>query len=249
MRQGRALPCYAVAMSIRAVSFAPGEWFHCFTRGVDKRKIFMEESDCERFQMLLYTCNSASSIHISNLSHVARQGPALSHVLRHPRGKPLVDIGAYCLMANHPHLLLREKDYGGISAFMQKLGTGYTMYFNKKYGRIGALFSGRFKAVHVASDAHFRRVVNYIHANPAEIYEPGWKKGIVRNIAKLEKDVQAYPYSSLPDYERVTRPHTTILNIAAVTELVDANPSFKTLLKDARDFYGYEKDTLSELDM
>lgn len=233
-------------MSIRKVSFAPGEWFHCFTRGVDKRQIFMDERDCNRFQVLLYSSNGSKPIHLSNLS--LRQGPALPIVLRHERGGPLVDIGAYCLMKNHLHLLLREIDYGGISAFMQKLGTAYTMYFNKKYERTGALFSGRFKAVHVASDAHFRHVVNYIHANPAELFESGWKKGVVRNVAKLEKEVRAYPYSSLPDYEKVIRPHHAILNTAAVTELVDANPSFQTLLKDARDFYGYEKETLSDLE-
>jgi len=236
-----------VTMSIRNVSFAPDEWFHCFTRGVDKRQIFMDERDSARFQMLLYTSNGTKPVHISNLGG-RHQGPALVTVLSQDRSNPLVDIGAYCLMKNHLHLLLREIDYGGISAFMQKLGTAYTMYFNKKYERTGTLFSGRFKAVHVASDAHFRRVVNYIHANPAELFESGWKKGVVRNLAKLEKNVRAYPYSSLPDYESVARPHHAILNIAGVTELVDANPSFQTLLKDAQDFYGYEKEVLSDLE-
>ncbi len=169
-------------------------------------------------------------------------------MLEKNRGKPLVDIAAYCLMPNHPHLLLREIDYGGISTFMQKLGTGYTMYFNKKYQRTGALFSGRFKAVHVESDAQFRRLLNYIHANPAELYEPGWKKGIVRDEALLKKKLQAYPFSSLLDYEGVKRPHNVVVNMRAAMNILDAAPSFKSLLADARIFYRREKDFLKDFE-
>lgn len=208
----------------------------------------MDERDAERFQMLLYTCNSAKPIHISNFSHPARQGPALPQVLRLERGAPLLDIGGYCLMPNHMHVLLREHQYGGVSTFMQKVGTAYTMYFNKKYERAGALFSGRFKAVHVASDAHFRRVANYIHANPAVLYESGWKKGVVRNQEKLKQKLLAYPFSSLPDYEGAARPHSAIVNMRAVIELLDTAPSFTTLLHDAETFYRQEKKILQDLE-
>lgn len=208
----------------------------------------MDESDCERFQMLLYTCNSLRPIHISNLWHLPRKGPSLSHALKSKRGKRLVDIGAYCLMPNHLHLFLREIDYGGISSFMQKVGTGYTMYFNKKYKRTGALFSGKFKALNIASDAHSRRVINYIHANPAELYENGWKKGIVRNEIRLKNQLLKYPYSSLIDYEYAERPESVILTKRVALELVDTVPNFKALLNDARAFYNHEKDILSELE-
>lgn len=198
--------------------------------------------------MLLYVCNSKKSIHVSNLSHEPRQGPALPNVLMLERGDPLVDIGAYCLMPNHPHLLLREIDYGGISAFMQKLLTAYTMYFNKKHSRAGALFSGRFKAVHVASDPHFRRVINYIHANPAELYEREWKKGVIRDGKRLKKQLLSYQFSSLPDYEGAQRPHRAIVNIKAAMEHLDTVPSFNTLLDDARTFYRQEKELLKDLE-
>lgn len=235
-------------MGMRAVQFAPDEWYHCFTRGVDKRQIYMNERDADRFAMLLYTCNATKPIHISNLTSLPRQGPALPYVLNLERGTPLVDIGAYCLMPNHPHLLIRERDYGGVTTFMQKLLTAYTMYFNKKYERTGALFSGRFKAVHVESDPHFRRVVNYVHANPAELYEPKWKQGLVRNEERLKRNMLSFPHSSLPDYEGIERPHNRIVNIAAVMEHLYKKPSFKTLLEDARVFYHQERDTLKELE-
>jgi REP element-mobilizing transposase RayT len=234
-------------MSTRSVSFAPGEWFHCYTRGVDKRQIFMDEHDSDRYQVLLYACNGARPIHISNLSQ-ARQGPALTRLLDLDRGAQLVQIGAYCLMSNHLHLLLREIDYGGISAFMQKIGTAYTMYFNKKQKRTGALFSGRFKAIHVSSDLYFRRLVNYIHANPAELYESGWKKGIVRDVRKLERRLMAYPYSSLPDYEGVDRAHCKIIDKKAALESLTSIPSFKTLFDDALVFCRQENEALSELE-
>ena len=169
-------------------------------------------------------------------------------VLAHNRKKQLVDIASYCLMPNHQHLLLREKDYGGISTFMQKLGTGYTMYFNKRYARTGALFSGPFKAVHVERDSHFRRCVNYIHANPAELSEPGWKKGLVRNVAQLRKRLLDYPFSSLLDYEGVERPENAIVDIRAAIEILDTIPSFKTLLDDACTFYRLEKDLIEKLE-
>lgn len=230
------------------VSFAPDEWYHCFTRGVDKRKVFMDEHDGERFQMLLYVCNSDKPIHLSNMSHEMRQGRALPHVLTLERGRPLVDIGSYCLMPNHPHLLLRETDYGGISAFMQKLLTAYTMYFNKRYSRTGALFSGRFKAVHIANDSHFRRVINYIHANPAELYEPGWKKGTVRDHARLKQRLLSYQFSSLPDYEGTKRPHNVLIHMPAAMEHLDEIPSFRTLMDDVHAFYRQEKELLRDLE-
>ncbi|OGG44552.1 hypothetical protein A2673_03390 [Candidatus Kaiserbacteria bacterium RIFCSPHIGHO2_01_FULL_50_13] len=227
-------------MSIRPVSFAPGEWFHCYNRGVDKRNIFMDEHDAERLQMLLYSSNSDTPIHISNLPHAPGQGKALPYVLEQKRGKPLVDVGAYGLMPNHLHLLLREINYGGISTFMQKLGTAYSMYFNKKYERVGSLFSGKFKARHVTSDAYLRRLVNYIHANAAELFEPRWKKGKVRNMTKLKKELSKYPYSSFPDFLNAERPHRSILNIVAIEELLSRRPSMETIMDDACTFYQLE---------
>jgi len=205
----------------------------------------MDEVDGLRFQMLLYACNSAKPIHVSDFSGRKRL-PDPIHVFAQERSAPLVDVAAYCLMPNHPHLLLREVDYGGISAFMQKVGTAYTMYFNKKYERSGALFSGPFKAVHVEHDSHFRRAVNYIHANPAELFEPRWKEGVVRSEVRLKKQLGQYPFSSLVDYQGIERPQNAIVSIAAAMQILDIAPSFETLMKDARDFYRRNKEFADE---
>ena len=230
-------------MGSRIVSFESGEWYHCFTRGVDKRKIFLCDADYERYLMLLYACNSTKPVHISNLGN-RHQGPALPAVLACERGHPLVDIGVYCLMPNHPHLLLREVISEGISSFMQKVGTGYTMYFNKKYERTGALFSSRFKAIHVSTDQYLERAVNYIHANPAELYEPRWKEGIVNDRRRLKKNLLQYRYSSLPDYEEANRPTSAIIHKDILLDVLGRAPTFRTLMEEAEIYNRTNKEDL-----
>ena len=131
--------------------FAPNEYYHIYNRGTEKRKIFTTEADYLRFISLLYLCNTPESLHRSDYSQAS-----LDQLLSLKRGKTLVAIGAYCLMPNHFHILMHEHTESGISTFMQKLITAYTMYFNRKYDRSGALFQGRFKAERVKQDNHLK---------------------------------------------------------------------------------------------
>jgi putative transposase len=103
----------------------------------------------------------------------------------------LVEIIAFALMPNHYHLMLRQVQDDGIARFMQKLGTGYTMYFNKKYSRTGVLFQGKFKAVHVDRDHQVIQLAQYIHANPLKLN--------VRNEPAVDYLLK-YRWSSFPDY-------------------------------------------------
>lgn len=217
-------------MAQRTDPFAPDEWYHCFNRGVDKRIIHTSPEDYERFLSLLYACNSSESIHVSNL----RQGKTLVELIAsQARGTPLVSIGAYCLMPNHFHLLLREHDYGGITSFMRRLGTGYTMYFNLKYERVGALFQGAFKSRRINTDQYFNRAVSYIHANPAELIEPEWKSGDIVDVDHVEEFLTAYKYSSFPDFIS-ERPESSLIDKEPVNELLEAEQSFTRLLEEAR---------------
>jgi REP element-mobilizing transposase RayT len=219
----------------RSFSFADGEWYHCFSRGVDKRVVFERNRDYERFLMLLYACNSTSALHISNIG-TSRTGPTLNDVLRLKRESTLVHIGAYAILPNHYHLLLKSVQKNGISTFMQKLGTAYTMYFNIKYERTGALFSGRYKAKHVAEDRYFQRLVSYIHANPADLKDPHWTSGNARNERAISDFLACYRFSSLPDYIGEDRPERIILAIEDMLNILKEPPSIKNLLRDARDF-------------
>ncbi len=201
--------------------------------------IFQEAADYQRFQMLLYVCNSTIPIHLSEIAK-RPQGLALGEVISEIRGEQFVDIGAYALMPNHHHLLLRERVEGGTTAFMQKLGTAYTMYFNKKYERTGSLFSGKFKAKHVATDEYFARIVNYIHGNPAELHEPGWKNGLIRDERRLKQFLSSYRFSSLPDHDTEDeRVEGHLINKNSVLELIGYTPTFETLMEDA---YTFQRD-------
>src|SRR5438552_995592 len=126
-----AFVCYTPRMATRP-TFAEREWYHCFNRGVEKRTTFEDTADYERVTALLYLANDTQSIDL-----FTDRTPSLSRALTSHREKPIVTVGAYSLMPNHYHLVLREETEGGISTFMQKLGTAYVMYFNARYQRIG----------------------------------------------------------------------------------------------------------------
>ena len=106
----------------------------------------------------------------------------------------LVEILAFTLMPNHFHFILQQKKENGIVKFMQKLGTGYAMYFNKKYKRVGGLFQGSYKAVLLENDAHFIYLPFYVHANPLKIY-----RGLT-SIDGMLDFLKDYRWSSFSDY-------------------------------------------------
>ena len=77
----------------------------------------------------------------------------------------LVEIVAYCLNPNHYHLIVKQISEKGIERFMQKIGTGYTNYFNKRYERSGALFQGKFKSIHIDSNEYLLHLSVYVFEN------------------------------------------------------------------------------------
>lgn len=174
-------------MSERKYPFVTGEYYHLYNRGVDKRKIFLDTEDYEHFTLLLYICNSKKSIKLRDLGK------------KFKRGETIVEIGAFCLMPNHFHLLVREKQENGLSTYMRKIMTAYSMYFNKKYERSGTLFEGVFKSVYCADDRYLKYLYSYIHLNPAKLIDKNWRESKGER-AELLKYVFNYKYSSLQEY-------------------------------------------------
>ena len=215
----------------RPFEFSIDEWYHCFSRGVEKRTTFEDKTDYDRFLSLIYLANSDMAITLFN----QRGAHSLSDALDMQRGSPLVEVSAYCLMPNHYHLIVKEIIEGGISKFMQKLGTGYTMYFNTRYERTGNLFVGPFRARHINNDDYLQRAIEYVHFNPAELIEPGWKKGQVRNVKKLKEELTAYPYSSLKDYQKRSLPTRRLIG-SDIFEIYRTVP-IGTMLRNAREYY------------
>lgn len=194
---------------IRNINFSIGEYYHLYSRGTDKRVIFMEHHDYQRFKALLYVCNSTNSVDIAK--HF-RAGRTFEELFDIERDDTLVDIGAYCLMPNHIHLLVREKVEGGITKFMHKLLTAYSMYFNKKNSRTGSLFESKFKAKHIDTDEYLKYLFSYHHLNPVKLIEPKWKESGIADRETAKQHLADYTYSSYLDYQGEVRPESKILN-------------------------------------
>lgn len=209
--------------------FAVGEYYHVYNRGTEKRLIFLDEADYTRFISLLYLCNSSLSIHRSDYANTP-----LNILITLPREKLLVDIGAYCLMPNHFHLLLHEHIEGGISIFMQKISTAYTMYFNKRYERNGSLFQGRFQAEHLSTDNYLKYIFAYIHLNPIGLIDGGWKNHSIKDKTKVYNHLSFYQFSSYLDYvdKNSRNPQGNIINKTAFPEYFLAPMDFKSYLQD-----------------
>lgn len=221
-------------MGYRRDPFAPGEYYHIYSRGIDKRVVFANLSDFQRFKKLLYLANdAATAVDLDLIKNVP-----YPKVFSIPRTQPLVAIAAYCLMNNHPHIVMREVAEGGVTRFMHKIGTAYTTYFNKKYDRIGNLMVKPFRAKHIDTDAYLRQCVQYVHLNPAELFEHGWKSGIVQNVQKLQEHLIRYQHSSLSDYVRKqAHPEQAILD-KELFEMIRADlPPLFSVLDDAAKYY------------
>ncbi len=199
-------------MALRKVNFVEGEFFHIFNRGNSKQEIFLDNEDYDRFIKLLYLCNSTTRVNFKE-DIVKQRIDAWDF----KRGDQLVCVGAWVLMPNHFHLYItlaqgRSLGSNGISIFMRKLCTAYTMYFNKKYSRTGSLFEGRFKSVHISSEPQAQYLFSYIHLNPVKLFQSDWKeKGISAN-RKAFVFLDTYRWSSYNDFLGRKRPESAILD-------------------------------------
>lgn len=206
------------------------ELYHVYNRGTDKRNIFTSVSDYERFLTLLYVSNGSIPVHLQ------LQGSTLNKVVDIDLGKKLVSIGAYCLMPNHFHIILSGIEINGISHFMQKLTTGYTMYFNKRYERSGSLFQGRYKAVHVEKDNYLKYLMTYIHLNPIKIIDSKWKEQGIKDLKKSEAHLEGYKYSSYLDYVSSKRLESCILNKDILPKYFEINQDIRSYMNDLLEY-------------
>ena len=183
---------------MRNIQIVAEEIYHVYNRGVDQRKIFMEDKDYQRFIHDLFEFNDENNALNAgfrfNLTTMATR-----QQYNRPR-KLLVEILAFALMPNHYHLFLKPKKDSGVAEFMKKVNGGYAQYFNQKYDRSGVLFQGRFRAVLVKRDTHFMHLPYYIHANPLDLYMPEWRDGKLKDFMRAYNFLENYRWSSFPDY-------------------------------------------------
>ncbi len=167
-----------------------GDFFHILNRGVEKRKIFMNQENYLRFLYDIQTLNN------KNLALPHRDRPKNLKI----GGKiEIVDVILWCLIENHFHILVQEKIDKGVSLFSKKLTSGYTQCFNLENKRNGVLFQGKSKIIPVKDEPHFQYIPYYILANPIKIIEPNWKEQGIKNFKEVIDFLENYKYSSFSD--------------------------------------------------
>jgi REP element-mobilizing transposase RayT len=144
-------------MPFRTTAFEVGEYYHVYNRGCNREPIFATSDNYLYF--------------LTRMRDYLAPGPA--------------EVIAYCLMPNHYHLLVRLTS-GDFSAAMHKLSVSYAKAFNKQRGRVGPLFQGPFRAIHVDKDEYLLELSRYIHLNPV--------------AAGLITRPEDWAYSSYPEY-------------------------------------------------
>jgi putative transposase len=205
-------------MSVRKVPFAPNEYYHLYNRGNSKQKIFLHDKDYKHFSELLYLCNSQKNFVLRDITE---------NKFDFDRIDTLVHIGAFCLMPNHFHILVKEKEEGGISRFMQKLSTAYVMHVNARHKRTGSLFEGKFKAQHLDSDRYLKYIFSYIHLNPIKLIQKDWKGGGILHGPKVKEYLMKYRYSSYSEYAGIDRVQAKILSREVFPNYFPTKSSFE----------------------
>ena len=116
---------------------APGAVQHIIIRGIERRPIFADDTDRDRFTDRLGLELARSSTRCY----------------------------AWALMPNHGHLLLRTGKIS-LSTVMRRLLTSYAVTFNRRHKRHGHLFRNRYKSILCQEDPYMLELVRYIHLNP-----------------------------------------------------------------------------------
>lgn len=142
----------------------PGAVYHVTSRGNEKKAVFKDDQDRLNF--------------LNTLQHVNKRYHWICH--------------AYCLMTNHYHVLIETPD-GNLSLGMRQLNGVYTQLFNKRHGRTGHLFQGRYKSILIQKDSHLLEVCRYVVLNPVR--------------AKMVEKPEQYPWSSYLATSGMATPH------------------------------------------
>lgn len=114
-----------------------GGVYHVFTRGIEQKDIFKDDTDRKEF--------------LSRLEDALKKTKSYCY--------------AWVLMPNHIHLMIRT-GLGSLSDIARRLLTGYAVYFNRRHKRRGYLYQNRYKSILCQEDVYFQGLVRYIHLNP-----------------------------------------------------------------------------------
>jgi putative transposase len=149
-------------------------YYHIYNRGVEKRIIFLDQQDYSVFlsylkEYLLPKDEKELYQRLSDPNLYYKEKDKILKRLRLNNFDQEISLLAYCLMPNHFHFFVKQENIGAIDKFMNSLGTRYTMYFNRKYERVGSLYQGVYRAVLVENESQFLHLSRYIHKQAIDL--------------------------------------------------------------------------------
>ncbi|HEC30685.1 MAG TPA: hypothetical protein ENI66_01570 [Candidatus Yonathbacteria bacterium] len=222
---------------MRDTPFINREHYHIYNRGTDKRVVFQDEEDFRRFLQGIDEFNVADPIGSLYENFYKKK----KNKLKNLQEDKLVNIIAYCLNPNHYHFILEQVADKGIEKFMQRLGNGYTKYFNNKNNRSGVLFQGRFKSRHVNTNEYLLHLSAYVNLNDQvhQLRHP-MSKLVGSNIVK---------WSSWNEYtDRKKDANNNICNIKIITEQFNGRREYKMFASSSLKSIRNKRDAEKEFD-
>lgn len=161
--------------------YSENGYYHIYNRGVEKRLIFQDKQDYAVFlsyleQYLLPKYEQKLREMLSDPKTTYKEKDKIIKLLRLNNFFGEITLLAYCLMPNHFHFALVQKSPQSIDKFMNSLAARYTMYFNKKYTRVGTLYQDVYKAVNVETDEQLLHLTRYIHRQALALQGEAWER-------------------------------------------------------------------------
>ena len=152
----------------RTKEYSEDGCYHVYNRGVEKRLIFQDKQDYGVFlsylkEYLLPKDKEALMQKLGNPSTPYHEKDSILKALRLNNFSGEITLLAYCLMPNHFHFFLKQKNPNSMDKFIQSIGTRYSMYVNRKYKRVGSLYQDTYKAVAIVTEPQFIYLSKYIH--------------------------------------------------------------------------------------
>ena len=178
--------------------YVPDSYYHIYNRGVEGRTVFQDDEDYRVYLNLFKR-------YLDTKPHADTAGREYEWL------KGSIELLAYCLMPTHYHLLVYVgEDETAMTRLLRGINSSYTVYFNKKYQRVGPLFQSRYKACRIENEAYLEHITRYIHLNPKH-----WK---------------TYKFSSLPYFLELKQAQW--LNPQRVMETFKDKEEYSAFLED-----------------
>lgn len=180
--------------------YVSNSFYHVYNRGWNLTKIFLDDEDYAYFEYILER-------HLSPDPLKDSKGREFTQFY------PDIELVAYCLMGNHLHMLIYQREEHAMVKLMKSILVAYTIYFNKKYKRRGALFESTYKAVLIREDTQLMHITRYIHLN--------------------HNEYAVWPYSSYRDY--LSTSPRLFIQPTSILELFTSKKQYREFVADYED--------------